>query len=81
MTVWLLQPVNEETHWEPWYDKCFGMVIRAETESEARQFADQAGGDENRTAPRPWLSPEFTTCKPLLREGDAGIVLLDKRNA
>ena len=62
--------------WEPWYDKTFGLVIRAETEDIARRIAaaiavDREGGDA-------WLESQFSTCKVLTEEGEEGIVIADE---
>jgi len=49
MKLWLLRPrVLEDTFdpWEPWYDKAFGFVVRAETEKDARQMAQERAGIE-----------------------------------
>jgi hypothetical protein len=60
--------------WDPWFDKCFGFVIVAESEDEARQLADKEAGDENRgsflrakTADtnHPWLDSKYTSCELL----------------
>ena len=60
MKLWLLEAKanlpTDDNPWEPWYDKSFGFVVRAETEAEARKIAHEnafAGylprlGDENR---------------------------------
>ena len=40
MKLWILMPKENlnkgDDPWNPWYDKCFGMIIRAKTEEEAR---------------------------------------------
>ncbi|MBI4029157.1 MAG: hypothetical protein HY376_02220 [Candidatus Blackburnbacteria bacterium] len=52
MKLWLLKPredvleKDEDNPWDPWYDKTFGWVIRADTEEEARSIAQNQGGDE-----------------------------------
>lgn len=55
MNLYLLRP-RDEHHgpWEPWFDKVFGFVVRADTEAEARAVADTHGGDENDEG-HPWL--------------------------
>lgn len=79
MKLWLLRPrepgdgaVTEDNNpWDPWYDKCFGFVVRAKTEIEARQFAHESAGAENRgefmyqaiaNTKEPWLDPAYSTC-------------------
>ena len=90
MKLWILRP-NEhlpdgtESPWEPWYDKAFGFVVRAETEDEARQLANDEGGDEcgpvthtiYRTGGNPWLDPAFSTCEELTADGAPGVVIQD----
>lgn len=81
MKLWLLRPQPNSSIWEPWYDKAFGFVVRAETESAARQLAHQEGGDENRGERNPWLYPQHSTCKEITSEGEPGIVLRDFASA
>ena len=85
MKVWILRPLkglsDDDDPWEPWYDKAFGFVVRAETEEEARKFADKKAGDENFSesphTSNPWLDPKFTTCTYLSNDGEPGVVMRD----
>lgn len=90
MKLWILRPVEgldkKDNPWEPWYDKAFGFVIRAETEEDAREFAHSGAGDENRgeflstktaNTNQPWKDAKYSTCTELLPEGEAGVVMLD----
>ena len=90
MKLWILRPVKgldkNDNPWEPWYDKVFGFVVRAETEDEARAFAHAEAGDENRgeflyrktaNTNQPWMDAKYSTCTDLLPEGDAGVVMQD----
>ena len=90
MKLWILKPVDNLTKgddpWEPWYDKAFGFVVRAETEDEAREFAHAEAGDENRgeflstktaNTNQPWKDAKYSTCAELTAEGGAGIVMQD----
>lgn len=86
MKFWLLRPIdglnNENNPWEPWYDKAFGFVVRAETETKARKFAHTNAGDENRDAgtantKQPWKDAEYSTCVELSLNGEEGIILRD----
>lgn len=76
MKLWLLRPVDENSMpWDPWYDKVFGFVIRAKSETEARELAQKQGGDE---AAQPcWTLAELTTCVELTSEGEVGVVIHD----
>lgn len=90
MRLWLLRPRNglphEDNPWNPWYDKAFGFVIRAETEQRAREMAHKKAGDENRgeflgestaNTTSPWLDPDYSTCVVLTAEGPEGVVIED----
>jgi hypothetical protein len=44
MKLWLLRPKEGRSHWEPWYDKAFGFVVRANSETEARKLASGDAG-------------------------------------
>lgn len=93
MKLWLLTPradLGDNDPWEPWYDKVFGFLVRAETEAHARRIANEHGGDETgpietdiyRTGGDPWLSPTLSDCLELVSaQGDAGVVLRDFRKA
>ncbi len=74
MKLWILTPVKgldkKDNPWEPWYDKAFGFVVRAETEEEAREFAHSNAGDENRgeslstkttNTDQPWKDAKYST--------------------
>jgi hypothetical protein len=81
MKLWLLRP-NEpmpegKDPWDPWYDKVFGFVIRAETETKARQLAQQNAGDETALA---WHNT-YSTCIELTHEGISEIILIDEKMA
>lgn len=93
MKLWLLLP-NEElprdfrkNPWDPWYDKCFGAVVEAETESEARKMVQDHGGDETREINPStgrkfgyvWLDEQFSTCTELVPEGRTRIIMSDYR--
>ncbi len=83
MTLWELIPqkmLKGDNPWEPWYDKAFGFIIRAETEYDARKLAHENAGDENggyfaTTINSPWLDEKYSSCKRLVEQGDAGVVL------
>lgn len=83
MKLWILDPIDSNFEaWEPWYDKSFQHVVRAETETEARELANNAGGDETgpisgkvyRTGGDPWLDPKQSTCVEIPTEGDAEVL-------
>lgn len=85
MKLWLLYPQTayrgEKFLWEPWYDKSFGFVIRAETEEDARRIAQENGGDEIYENMPAWIDPHYSVCEELLAEGDPGLILQDFASA
>jgi hypothetical protein len=94
MKLYLLRPIElldpADNPWDPWYDKAFGFVVRAESEEEARRIAQNAAGDEKydrslteRKAKlrTPWLDPKYSTCDPLTDEGEPGLIMQDFRGA
>lgn len=67
MNIYELRPKkfsngNPMPPWDPWYDCCFGMVVVASSEDEARKIASEsdATGSEGRDV---WLSIVYTTCE------------------
>lgn len=86
MKLWLLT-ANEElpkddNPWEPWWDKTFGFVVRAETEEDAREIAAENGSDEVRdSGKQSWLEPKYSTCIELTASGEQGVILEDHRLA
>ena len=94
MKIWLLQPnvilPKGENPWDPWYDKAFGFVVRAESEELARELATAEQGDEGRgeffnskiaNTRTPWADPKYSTCKELPQDGDAGVIIRDFASA
>jgi hypothetical protein len=93
-SLWILRPIRPlakgDDPWEPWYDKCFGFVVRADSEEAARAFADAKAGDENRgkflnrktaNTSNPWLDRKYSTCEPLTEDGEAGVIMEDVASA
>ena len=94
MKLWLLRPSQDlaadDDPWEPWYDKAFGFVVRAETEDEARGIAHANAGDENRgeflgkataSTKQPWIDPKYSMCDELVANGSAGVLMRDFASA
>ena len=83
MQLYLLRPredilEKDENPWEPWYDKIFGFVIRAESEEMARYLAAAQAGDEKHTS---WLDDKLSGCDVLVAEGEPGLIIKDERRA
>ena len=91
MVLWQLRPIGWDDDaddeqlppaWQPWYDKAFDFIVRAETSEEARVMADAGAGGENaydfrtKTTLHPWLDPTQSTCEILPPEGPS-IVMRD----
>ena len=94
MKLFLLRPVEGlpkgDNPWDPWYDKAFGFVIRAETEARAREFAHEQSGDEVDTmflgrkvsdTNTPWLNSKYSTCVELSPEGNEEVIIRDFASA
>lgn len=73
MKLWLLQ-CNKDFGY---YDTARGFVVRAATQDDARQLADQEGWDETDAIHHPWLIPELTSCVELTAAGEPGVILAD----
>lgn len=79
MKLWLLRAIDtKDGPWEPWYDKIFGFVVRAETETKARSLAAEEKGAEGEKA---WLDPSFSTCVELKAEGAPEVIIWDMHSA
>ena len=80
MKLWILEPTEagRKRYWTPWYDKCFAMVVRAETESDARELAALDAQDEGGPV---WRDPDSSTCVPLTDAGEPGVIMQDVHHA
>ena len=94
MELWILEPARnlpgDDNPWEPWFDKSFGFIVRAETEKEARQIAHKNQGDEGcgeflgrkiAESVSPWLDSKYSTCSVLTSEGKAEMIMQDFASA
>lgn len=95
MKLWLLKPREDlspkNNLWEPWYDKAFGFVVRAESEDQARQLANKNAGDEkfeqlegygaSPGSPNAWLDAKYSTCEELSADGKAEVIIRDYASA
>jgi hypothetical protein len=84
MKLWLLRPVDGDELWEPWFDKTFGFVVRAETEEQARAIATTAAGNEDyagRLRTNAWVDSAHSSCIELTPDGESGIVIQDVHSA
>ncbi|MBE3040275.1 MAG: hypothetical protein IMZ62_15875 [Chloroflexi bacterium] len=86
MRLWILRPRefpfgNQENPWDPWYDRAFGFLVRAEDEQEARKLADEEAGDEKDLYQfpdrQPWTDSKYSTCDELLSDGVAEVLMQD----
>ena len=82
MALWILEPiyrdVNGKNHWDPWYDKMFGIVVMAQTEDDARAIAMEEHGDEWAEA---WLHDDCSSCCQLEDDGSSRMILKSISNA
>lgn len=76
MKLYLLRPIHKEGDdpWDPWYDKCFGFVVRASSSEKARELASKENGDEGAKV---WLDPSYSTCAELATRGGEMVVIKD----
>lgn len=85
MKLWILRPrrfdIMENNPWDPWYDRTFGFVIRAETEGKAREIAHDNGGMENYYGVVPWRDPNLSTCEELTTDGETELIIKDEWSA
>jgi len=96
MKLWELRPLDKYRErddpgrrdqlnpWDPWYNKAFGFIVRAETEERAREIANENAGDENnewigidKPIKTPWLHPQYSTCDELIPDGMEGLIVRD----
>lgn len=78
MKLYILKLGEHTTAWTPWYDKCFGMTIRAKDEDTARRLANSSGGPENNDGIAPWLDPKQSTCTVINGKGTEEVLLKDE---
>ena len=70
MKLWILKRLDSG-----WYDEAFGFVLKAETEQDARNWANLEKGDEDSGT---WLNSKFSSCRELIPEGvEVGVILRD----
>ena len=85
MKLWILKPNDNlpvDNPWSPWYDKVFGFVIRAKTEKEAREMANNKAKDENKEGVKNvWLNPKYSKCIVLRNIGKIEIIMRDFKSA
>jgi len=94
MKLYILRPQHDlpedDNPWEPWFDKCFGLVVRAKDEKQARELAHERGMDENRGefagkkiafTKSPWLDEKYSTCTELHEDGEAKVIIQDIMHA
>jgi hypothetical protein len=82
MKLWILEPREPRDPRFNAYDTAQGVVVRAETEAEARVFANGCCGDEcehwyEGPEQQAWLCPSVTTCEELTPSGPPGVILVD----
>ena len=84
MKLFELRPVenlpDNDNPWIPWYDKCFGFIIRADSEIEARIIANENAGDENGWVSENktyWKQSKYSTCIELKPVGESEMIMMD----
>jgi hypothetical protein len=84
MKLYILEPINrpspfipdnsERNPWDPWYNKVFGFLIRANDEIEARRIAADNSKEEGEDA---WLNSLHSKCEELSIDGDVNLIMRD----
>jgi hypothetical protein len=86
--IWILEKRDDlpdgDDPWEPWYDRCFGLVIEASDESSARAIAHESCVTDYQTILRDrqvFLDPMYTKCLKLEPTGHERTILADFRSS
>jgi hypothetical protein len=86
--IWILAPrddlPSDDDPWEPRFDKCFGLIVEAGTEDEARAIANTSCVCSDETTLRDrrvFLDPKYTTCVELRPIGKSRLVMADFKPA
>lgn len=78
--LWILRPqdnlIPKNNPWHPWFDKTFGIVIRASSEDRARTIADETTKYEG-LKNHPWLDSKYSSCEELKEEGPEEVIIVD----
>ena len=61
----------QENPWDPWYDKCSAMLIRANDIRQARETAAKNAKDEGEDA---WLNTNFSTCEEIIKSDEPEVI-------
>lgn len=77
MKLWILEPIYSEYHHE--YDCALGFIIRAESEKEAKQYAQNQHGDESINT-KYWIDYNLSSCKELTPDGNPGVIIVIMRD-
>lgn len=79
MRFWLLEAIFEPWLVNNWYERTSKLMIRANTEEEAREIADrETKGEWSGVIPalqRPWLNDAQTYCEEVFDGGQAKIIM------
>lgn len=84
--LYILRPLEnlkkENDPWACWYNKSFGFVVSACSESEARSISAKNAGDEaDYGFGNPWLNYRYSSCVELLAKDFDGVVIQDFHRA
>ena len=60
MNIYLLKANLNNIYWDDWYNKCYGMVIVADSEEAARALATEKDSSEDTAI---WQYEAFITCE------------------
>lgn len=57
-----------------WYEAYLGFIIRANTESHAREIVSNL---DTNIRPIAWLDEKYSVCEIITPDGDAGVIMAD----
>lgn len=86
--LWILGPREDlaanDNPWEPWFDKCFGVIVEATGEDDARRIAHAncvATDETTLRDRRVFLDSKYTDCRELRPIGEERLIMADFRGA
>lgn len=80
MKLWLIRPNKNRDlqdnpfKWSCGKSVCMGVIVRADDEESARNYAVKIHANEGAKA---WILPEYTTCEELEAAGEPGVIMWD----
>ena len=84
MKLFLLKPKDgledNDNPWKPWYNRCFGVVVMADSPTAARHIAEEHEFGEASPSSGivgAWTNSRYSSCSELKPQGSEGIIIQD----